>query len=109
MDEPILGTSVLVAPLFPFTGDPVLLYNVARLLTFAASGLSAYLLARELGCAEGPSLVAGAAFAFSPIRTDQIAHLSTLGTQWMPLVLLFLHRFFRTGRLADGLLAALAF
>jgi hypothetical protein len=109
MDEPIFGTAILVAPLALFTDDAVWLFNVARLLTFALSGLTAYLLARGLGCAEGPALIAGAAFAFSPIRTDQIAHLSTLGTQWLPLVVLFMHRFFRDGRWRDGLLAALFF
>ena len=39
---------------------------------------------RASDCGEGAALFAGAAFAFSPIRTDQIAHLSTLGTQWLP-------------------------
>jgi hypothetical protein len=54
-------------------------------------------------------LAAGALFAFSPIRTDQVAHLSTLGTQWWPLVLLFTIRFAKRGRPADALVAALAF
>ena len=70
------------------------------------SALTAYLLARELGCGEGPALFAGAAFAFSPIRTDQIAHLSTLGTQWLPLVAA-LHAPLRAdGPRRDALLAA---
>ena len=109
MDEPVLGTTLLVLPLAPFTTDAVLLYNLARLFTFAFSALTAYWLARELGATEGPALLAGAAFAFSPIRTDQIAHLSTLGTQWLPLVLLFGHRFARTGRTVHALLAGLFF
>jgi len=109
MDEPILGTTVLVLPLALLTDDAVLLYNVARLLTYALSALFAYLLARELGAIEGPALLAGAAFAFSPVRADQIAHLSTLGTQWLPLVVLFAVRFFRSGRWRDALLAGLMF
>jgi hypothetical protein len=109
MDEPVLGTTLLALPLWPFTKDAVWLYNVLRLLTFALSGLTAYGLARELRCGEGAALFAGAAFAFSPIRTDQIAHLSTLGTQWLPALLLFMHRFARTGRARDALLAALFF
>jgi hypothetical protein len=109
MDEPILGTTVLVLPLAIVTDDAVFLANVARLLTFPLSALAAYLLARTLGCGEGPSLIAGAVFAFSPIRTDQIAHLSTLGTQWLPLVPLFLVRYFRGGRTLDAALAAAAF
>jgi hypothetical protein len=108
-DEPILGTSVLVAPLALFTADAVFLFNVARLLTFLLSALTAYLLARELGCGEGPALFAGAAFAFNPIRTDQIAHLSTLGSQWLPLVLLFLHRYVARGRVLDALLSGAFF
>ena len=109
MDEPVLGTTLLVAPLAPFTDDAVLLYNVARLLTFLASALAAYALARELGAAERVALLAGALFAFSPIRTDQVAHLSTLGTQWWPLALLFTIRFARENRTRDALLGALFF
>ena len=109
MDEPVLGTTLLVAPLALATRDAVLLFNVARLLTFAVSGLTAYACARGLGAGEAAALAAGALFAFSPIRTDQLAHLSTLGTQWLPLVVLFAFRFFREGRARDALLAALSF
>jgi hypothetical protein len=109
MDEPVLGTTVMVAPLSLLSHDAVLLFGVARLLTFVASALGAYLLARDVGCGEGPALFAGAAFAFSPIRTDQLAHLSTLGSQWLPLVLLFLFRFFRREHVRDALLAGLFF
>jgi hypothetical protein len=109
MDEPVLGTTLLVLPLALFTDDAVWLFNVARLLTFVASAFTTYLLARELGAGEWPSLFAGAAFAFSPIRTDQIAHLSTLGTQWLPLLCLFAVRYVRSGRRRDALLAAAAF
>ncbi|MFI5169073.1 MAG: hypothetical protein ACHQM7_01820 [Vicinamibacterales bacterium] len=109
MDEPVFGTTLLALPLALVTDDAVLLYNVVRLLTFLFSALTAYALARELGAGELAALLAGALFAFSPIRTDQVAHLSTLGTQWWPLVLLFVVRCARAGRLKDALLAALAF
>src|SRR5512134_1947125 len=109
MDEPVLGTTLLVLPMAVFTDDAVLLYNVVRLLTFLFSALTAYWLAKELGVSEWIALLAGALFAFSPIRTDQVAHLSTLGTQWWPLVLLFTIRFARQGRAMHALLAALFF
>jgi hypothetical protein len=109
MDEPILGTMILALPLSLVTDDAVLLFNVVRLLTFVLSGFSAYVLARELGARQLASCFAGAVFAFSPIRTDQIAHLSTLGTQWLPLVPAFLIRFSRTGRQRDALLAGFFF
>jgi len=109
MDEPIFGTTLLGVPLAIFTDDAVFLYNVIRLLTFVLSALAAYWLARELGVGEWVALLAGALFAFSPVRTDQVAHLSTLGTQWLPLVLLFTIRFGRSGKWKDALLAALFF
>ncbi len=109
MDEPVLGTTLLVLPLAVFSDDAVLLYNVVRLLTFLFSALTAFWLAKELGVGEWKALLAGALFAFSPIRTDQVAHLSTLGTQWWPLVLLFTIRFAKQGRAKDALLSALFF
>jgi hypothetical protein len=100
---------ILVFPLSFFVGDPVWLLNVARLLTYAVSGLSAYLLGRELKLGERASLIAGAAFAFSLVRCNQIGHVSTLGTQWLPLLVLFVFRFLRTGRMRDALAAGLFF
>src|SRR3972149_8561933 len=49
MDEPVLGTTLLVLPLAPFTDDAVLLYHLARLLTFLLTALTAYWLARGRG------------------------------------------------------------
>jgi hypothetical protein len=105
LDEPVLGTTLLMLPLALVTDDAILLLNLARLLTYLLSGLGAYWLGRELRLGERASLIAGAAFAFSLVRCDQIGHLSTLGTQWLPVLLLFICRFGRTGRSRDALLA----
>lgn len=109
LDEPVLGTTVLALPLALVTRDAVLIFNLLRLLTYVLSGFTAYLAARELRCGEPAALLGGALFTLSPIRVDQVAHLSTLGTQWLPLVLLFLVRFARGGRWRDALLAGAAF
>jgi hypothetical protein len=109
LDEPVLGTTLLALPLAPFTRDAVLIFNLVRLFTWVLTGFTAYLLARELRCREPAALLGGALFAFAPIRVDQIAHLSTLGTQWLPLVALLLLRFARTQRWRDALLAGAAF
>ena len=61
MDEPVLGTTLLVLPLAAFTDDAVLLYNVVRLLTFLFSALTAYWLARELGVGRGDRAPGGRA------------------------------------------------
>jgi hypothetical protein len=113
MDEPVLGTGLLVLPLSWFTDDAILLFNVARLLTWILTGLFTWRLARDLGLENPAALATGAFFAFSPIRVDQLAHLSTLGTQWIPLVYLFARRFCLEPTAVDavrtGLFFALSF
>ncbi|MCU0241690.1 MAG: hypothetical protein MUF51_04635 [Vicinamibacteria bacterium] len=109
-DETLLGTTALILPISWLTNDAILLANLARLLTFALTAMATYFLARELECGLWPSVLAGALFAFSPIRTDQINHLSTLGTQWWPLALLFAIRATRSSaKLWAALLAGLFF
>ncbi len=109
LDEPVLGTALLVLPLRLFSDDAVLLFGVARLMTYWLSAFGVYLLLRELRCGEAAALVGGALFAFSPVRTDQVSHLSVLGTQWLPPLLLFTLRFARGARLRDALCAGAAF
>jgi hypothetical protein len=109
MDEPVMGTMLLALPVSLLTDDAVVLFNLARLLTYLVSALGAYLLARQLGVSEPAALLAGALFAFSPIRTDKIAHLNTLGSQWLPFCVLFVLRFARDGRAVQALLAGLFF
>ena len=113
MDEPVLGTGLLVLPLSWLTDDAIFLFNVARLLTWILTGLFTWRLARDLGLENSVALATGAFFAFSPIRVDQVAHLSTLGTQWIPLVYLFARRFCLEPTVVDavrtGLFFALSF
>ncbi len=113
MDEPVLGTGLLVLPLSWFTDDAILLFNLARLLTWVLTGLFTWRLGRDIGLDPPAALATGAFFAFSPIRVDQLAHLSTLGTQWIPLVYLFARRFCIEPTVADaartGLFFALSF
>ena len=113
MDEPVLGTGLLVLPLSWFTDDAIFLFNVARLLTWILTGLFTWRLARDIGLDPPAAFATGAFFAFSPIRVDQVAHLSTLGTQWIPLVYLFARRFCLEPTIVDavrtGLFFALSF
>ncbi len=109
MDEPVLGTTVLVLPLAALHRR-----RSAALQRRAAADVPALgahrLLARPRAGGGGVGgAPGGALFAFSPIRTDQVAHLSTLGTQWLPLVVLFAVRFARSGKTRDALLAGLFF
>ncbi len=107
LDEPILGTLPLGLPLWPFTTTRCWSSASCGCSRTALTALFTWRLLRELGCGSWPALAGGALFAFSPVRTDQVAHLSTLGTQWLPLVALFLVRYARAGHRRDALLAAL--
>ncbi|MCC6627512.1 MAG: hypothetical protein IT340_08940 [Chloroflexi bacterium] len=96
--ESMLGVALLYAPVWWLTGNDVLAYNLIVLFTFAASIVTATLLARELTARWPAALLAGLAFAFLPYRFGHLSHLNLLSLQWLPLVLWCLVRFLRTSR-----------
>jgi len=101
-----------VLPVFWATGNLVLCYNVALLLSFALSGLGAFLLLRDLTGSRLAGITAGVFFAFNEYRlTLEISHLQTLSVHWLPFALLGLHRCVATGSrraLAWGMAALVA-
>jgi hypothetical protein len=73
-------------------------YNAVFLFAYALSFAGAYLLARELGLGRPAAAVAGVAFAYSPWRWEQSAHLHVLSSGGIPLCLMLLLRGYRRGR-----------
>jgi hypothetical protein len=73
-------------------------YNVLFLFTYALAFAGTYLLARELGLGRPAAAIAGVAFAYSPWRWDQSAHLHVLSSGGIPLCLMLLLRGYRRGR-----------
>jgi F5/8 type C domain len=96
--EHLLGLAWIATPVRWLTGSPVVAYNVAFLLSFALSGWAAYLLAFELTGRRDAAWVGGALYAFCAYRVEQLAHLQMLSSYWVPIALLALHRFRRSGR-----------
>jgi hypothetical protein len=92
--EHLLGIAVFVAPVIWLTGNPVLAYDIAFLLTAVLAGTGMYLLARELTGRRDAAILAGLVFAFPPLRTLHVSHLQVLAWGWMPIALWALHRFF---------------
>ena len=90
------------------TGNPLIAYNVAFLLSFVLAGAGMFLLVRELTGSSEAAWIAGLIFAFSPARFGQIGHLQVLMSGWMPLSLWALHRFI-TKRSALSLTGFVAF
>ena len=89
--EHLLGLSPLTTPIVKLTGNPLLAYNAAFLLSFVLCGLSAHLLGYVLTRRHDIGVVAGLAFAFAPYRMSQVGHLQVLSAYWMPLALMGLH------------------
>lgn len=90
-----------LAQAFPFyaaTGNIVVAYNVVFLATFVLCGLGMFLLVRELTGSVRGAFVAGLIYAFIPYRIAQYGHLQVLSSQWMPLALFGLARYFTTRR-----------
>lgn len=109
LDEPIVATSILSLPLRLLTSDPIVTLNLVRLLTFFLSALGVRALAQSLGLSPLAAFAAGAIFSFSSNRVSSPAHLSVLGTQFLPLYFLFLHRWTREGSMKAAGLAGLFF
>jgi hypothetical protein len=87
-----LGTVVLLLPLTPFVRDPVLLYNVAVLVTLAFAGWSFHALGRALTGSRSAGLLCGVLAAFGSHQMSHLAHINLLATGWLALFLLGLHR-----------------
>jgi hypothetical protein len=99
---------VALAPFNWLGVDPILLYNLTLIATFAASGICAYLLVRELTGSTSAGVLGGILFAFSSHRAEHFNHLELQFAFWIPLAALAWHRAVNRGRgyAAVGLLAA---
>jgi len=95
---------LLSLPVDLLWGQPAA-YNVVFLFSFAASGFTMYLLAKEVwGDAMG-AFAAGCVFTFSHYHFAHAqGHLNLSAMQWVPLFLCFLLRVWRRRRLRDGAL-----
>ena len=105
-NENLFGLSLLFGPLYLFTHEPILAYNLTLLWSLSLSGYFTFLLVRHLArdlqteAQEAPdarlpvfaAFLAGAAFAFCPYVVFEIGRIQLVATQWMPLCLLMLHR-----------------
>ena len=91
--EHMLGIAMFVAPIIWVTGNPILGYDIAFILTFIVAGGGMYMLARELTGRRDAAFLAGMMFAWSPMRALHVSHLQVLAWGWMPIALWGLHRF----------------
>lgn len=94
--EHLIGVGWPLAPIFWLTGNPLVLYNVAFLLSYVLAGAGMYLLVRTLTGRADAALVAALVYAFCPYRWIQFPHLQMLMWGWLPVSAWALHEYFRT-------------
>ena len=105
--ENLVTGAVLVAPLRLISDNPILLYNVALVLAFVATALSAFLLAKDVTGDDRAAGLAGVLFAFGPYHWAHIPHLQLQLAFGIPLALYFVRRLSRGGGRSAGIGLAL--
>ena len=90
--------SLLVSPVVWITGNAVLAYNVAVALACVLGALAARHLAGALGLAGLAAWTAGALYGFHTYQVNEAPRLHIVFNLFLPLALLELLRFLRTGR-----------
>ena len=107
LSEILWPAAPAAVPLALATQAPLLVYNLLFLASFVLAGFGAYLLALHVTGSRPGALLAGIIYAFSPHQFTHLSQLQLLSIGWLPLMLLFLDRFWEQGRPRDGLLLAL--
>lgn len=105
--EHLTGIAIFLLPLHIAGVEPIAIYNIAMLLSFALSGFGAYVLARMFAPSFSASLIAGIFFAFVSFKFDHLAHLQNIASGWLPLILAAMIAYWREpSRRNAGLFAA---
>jgi hypothetical protein len=110
--EHLTGIALFVLPFHVAGLEPIAVYNIAMLLSFALSGYGAFVLARMVTPRTSvpsfsASLIAGIFFAFVSFKFDHLAHLQNIASGWLPLILAGMIAYWREpSRRNAGLFAA---
>ena len=107
--DTLYAQTLFTAPILFFTKNPVLAENLYVFATFPMAAVSMFLLAYWMTQKIVPSMISGLFFAFSYPRLSQIGHMPALSSQWLPLFILFILSFLKTGKFKMLLTAFLFF
>lgn len=101
-DELTLGQTLFAGPIYLLTHNALLAHNLTIVVTLALSGFTTYWLVWQPLHSRIAGVFAGIIVAFAPYHLAQVDHAGLLAVQWLPLVLLFLHRTLRSRRWRDA-------
>ncbi|MCG6950614.1 MAG: DUF6044 family protein [Acidobacteria bacterium] len=99
--EHLFPQSLVAAVPLVASNNPVLAHNLVTLLSMLTSAFGMYLLAHYLTENAVAGVVAGIVYGFSPFMFDHLVHVQLLAAGGIPLVFLFLARFFDEERWTD--------
>ena len=91
-NENLFGLSLLFAPFYLLSKNPLWAYNLTLLVSLGLSVFFTYLLVLRLTGSRHAGLLAGVAFAFCPYVLFEIGRIQLVATQWIPAAFLLLHR-----------------
>ncbi len=104
--EHLLPLTLLSLPLALLGANPVLCYNFVFFLCCILNAYAMFLLVRRLTRNGSAGIVAGLIFGFSTTMIQQISHLQLMAAWFIPLGLLYLHKFFEDKKLGDAVIFA---
>lgn len=108
-NENLFGLTLLYAPFFVITRDPLLSYNLLLLLSITLSGYFTFLFVSRLSGSRLAGLLMGVAFAYCPYVFFELGRIQLVATQWLPLCALLLHDAIETGRMRSVIGLGLVF
>ncbi len=91
--DPQFGTTIVGLPIFLLTKNIVAAYNFPILIAFPLSGIGAYALLKYLTANRYVSLLGAFIWAFCPWHAGEAAHQQILSIEFLPWILLSLHRY----------------
>ncbi len=104
--DSMLVPSAAAIPLRAAGLHPVIAYNVLFLSAFVCSALATYLLVERLTGSSRAAFLSAIIYGFYPYRFEHYSHLELQMTYWMPLALIWLHRFSATLKVRDAVVVA---
>lgn len=100
-NENLFGLSLLFAPFYLLSTNPLWAYNMTLLASLALSAFFTSLLVRRLSGSAWAGAIAGLTFAFCPYVFFELGRLQLVATQWIPACFLLLHRAVESARTRD--------
>lgn len=105
--EHMVPEALPVVPVWAATGDPILTYNVAFMLTFVLGGWGTFLLVRRLTGNPWAAWLAGVFACYFPAKRWSLAHINTISVHGVPFAMLALHRLVEKPGLGRAVIAGI--